>query len=164
MQMLKDKKVVIAVVVVLLLILGGGGYYFLGMKSAKSVQSMPSEDDTMNVQTLVPESIGLDFKFRADGKAGKIVVGNVKDIKTIEYQLSYQKNQEGEDVPEGLIGDIDMTKAAGGKVETDYREFGTCSSGHCRYDNVTSPIKVTLKITKDDGKVYQSEKSFDLPR
>jgi hypothetical protein len=162
--MLKDKKVIIAIALVLLVLLGGGGYYFLGMKTQKPVETVPTEDDSMNVQSLDPKEIGLDFQYRKDGKAGKIVIGNAKGIKTIEYQISYQKNQEGEDVPEGLIGDIDMTKASGGKVETDFREFGTCSSGTCRYDNVTSPIKITLKITKDDGKVYQSEKSFDLPQ
>lgn len=160
--MLKDKKILIAIVVVILL-LAGGGMYLMGAKNNAPVESEVIEED-VTVQTLSPESIGLDLEFRKDGKAAKIIVANAKGIKAIEYQISYQKNQEGEDVPEGLIGDIDMSKATGGSVETDFREFGTCSSGTCRYDNVTSPIKITLKITKDDGKVYQSEKSFELPQ
>lgn len=159
--MLKDKKILIAVVAVIILLLGGG-FFVMGMKQTAPTESMPAEED-LTVQTLSPESLGLNLEFRKDGKAAKIIVVNAKGIKAIEYQISYQKNQEGEDIPEGLIGDIDMSQLNGGKVETDFREFGTCSSGTCRYDNVTSPIKITLKITKDDGKVYQSEKTFELP-
>jgi hypothetical protein len=159
--MLKDKKVLIAIAVIILL-LAGGSYYFLGMQKPKPVEQVEDVDE-FAVEELSPADIGLDFVFRNDGKAGKIIIGKPKGIKAMEYQLSYQKNQEGEDVPEGLIGEIDLTKIVDGKVETEFREFGTCSSGKCRYDTVTTPIKVTLKITKDDGKVYQSEKSFELP-
>lgn len=161
MEMLKNKKVLIAIIVVVVLVIAGGGYYVMGMKSPKTTSQMPVEEST-NVQTISPESVGLDFQYRKDGKAAKLIIGNASGIKSIEYQLSYQKNVDGEDVPEGLIGDIDVMGKS--SVETDYREFGTCSSGVCRYDNVTSPITVTLKITKDDGKVYSAEKSFDLPK
>lgn len=160
--MVQDKKFLIIIVIVIILLLGGG-WYVMGMKNTKTEELVPVEEEA-TVQTLSPESLGLDLQFRKDGKAAKIIIGNAKGIQAIEYQISYQKNQDGEDVPEGLIGDIDMTQVSGGTVETDYREFGTCSSGTCRYDNVTSPVKITLKITKDDGKVYQSEKSFDLPQ
>jgi len=160
--MVKDKKVIIGIVLLVLVLLGGG-YYVMGMNKTQTDEQMPVEEE-MTVQTLSPESIGFDLEFRKDGKAAKIVIGKAQGIQAIEYQISYQKNQEGEDVPEGLIGDIDMTKIVDGKVETEYREFGTCSSGTCRYDDVTSPIKITLKITKDDGKVYQSEKTFELPQ
>jgi hypothetical protein len=162
MQMLKDKKILVAIVVIILL-LAGGGWYLMGMKSQQPLETAAVEEET-NVETLSPESIGLDLEFRKDGKAAKIIIGKAEGIQAIEYQISYQKNQEGEDVPEGLIGDVDMSNMSGGKVETDYREFGTCSSGTCRYDTVTSPIKITLKITKENGKVYQSEKSFELPQ
>ena len=81
---------------------------------------------------------------------------------------TYEKDVVAEDeAPEGvqgIIGEIDTGDLKGGVMETEYREFGTCSSGKCRYDTVVSPIKVALKITKADGKVYQSEKSFELPQ
>lgn len=158
--MLKDNKVVIGIVVLVLVLLGGG-YYIMGVNKTRTEQIVPVEED-VTVQTLSPESIGLDLEFRKDGKAAKIIIGNAKGIQAIEYQISYQKNQEGEDVPEGLIGDIEVSGEE--SLETDFREFGTCSSGTCRYDDVTSPIKITLKITKDDGKVYQSEKTFEIPQ
>jgi len=158
--MLKENKVIIGIVIVVLVLLGGG-YYVMGVNKTQTEQTVPIEDD-VTVGTISPESIGFDLEFRKDGKAAKIIIGKAKGIQAIEYQISYQKNQEGEDVPEGLIGDIEVTGAA--SLETDFREFGTCSSGTCRYDDVTSPIKITLKITKDDGKVYQSEKSFELPQ
>lgn len=158
--MLKENKVVIGIVIIVLVLLGGG-YYVMGVNKTQTEQTVPVEED-VTVGTISPESIGFDLEFRKDGKAAKIIIGNAKGIQAIEYQISYQKNQEGEDVPEGLIGDIEVTGED--SLETDFREFGTCSSGTCRYDDVTSPIKITLKITKDDGKVYQSEKAFELPQ
>lgn len=160
--MLKNKKVLIGIALIALLAIGGGGYYVMGMNAQKPVETAPVEED-MTVQTLSPEELGLTFEFRKDGHAGKIILTNIKGIKAMEYQVSYQKSEEGEDIPEGLYGEIDMKTVANGKIETEYRDFGSCSSGKCRYHVITSPIKVTLKITKDDGKVYQSEKSFDLP-
>lgn len=159
--MLKDNKIIIAIVMVVILLFGGG-YFIMGMRSSQPAQQQANTDEEQVVQTLSPEAIGLDFQFRKDGNAAKLIIGKAAGIRSIEYQLSYQKNLNGEEVPEGLIGDIVITGES--SVETEYREFGTCSSGVCRYDDVTSPIKVTLKITKEDGKVYQVEKSFDLPK
>ena len=157
----KQWYIVVGVVVVVVL-LGVGGWLFLGKKNA--TQQIPAvNDQTQQVQTLSPDAIGLTIAFRADNKAMKFTVGNAAGINSIEYQISYNKTVNGDTVPEGLIGTVDMNpgdKTAG----IGFREFGTCSSGTCRYDNVQSPITLTLKIVKSDGKVYQVVKTADLPK
>lgn len=152
----------VAVAAVVVVLLAGGGLWFT--LSRNKTQQIPAvTDDTQQVLTLSPDAIGLTIAFRSDNKAMKFTVANASGMNSIDYQISYTKNIKGEDVPEGLIGTVDMNpgdKTAG----IGYREFGTCSSGVCRYDTVVSPIKLTLKIVKSDGKVYQVEKSVDLPK
>ena len=155
----KQWYVIVAVVVAVLLI-GVGTWLVLGSKKAQKPAIM---DETQNVLTLSPDAIGLSFAFRSDNKAMKFTVANANGINSIEYQISYTKNVKGEDVPEGLIGTVDMNP--GDKTASiGYREFGTCSSGVCRYDTVVSPVKVTLKVVKSDGKVYQVEKTVTIPQ
>lgn len=159
---MKRNQLMIVVAVVLVILIGvGGGWFLFGKKTVK--QAPTSADDSQQVLTLSPDEIGLTVAFRADNKAMKFTVGNANGINSIEYQISYTKNLKGEDVSEGLIGTVDMNpgdKTAG----IGYREFGTCSSGVCRYDTVVSPIKLTLKVVKSDGKVYQVEKTATLPQ
>ncbi len=156
--MLKNKLYLIIAAVIILLI-AGASVYVLSQK--KPTATVPG-DQIQQILTLSPDTIGLTTAFRSDNKAMKFTIGNASDITAVEYQISYTKNVKGDQVPEGLIGSVDVipgNKTAG----IGYREFGTCSSGVCRYDNVVSAIKLTLKISKTDGKIYQVEKTVDLP-
>ncbi|HYK07902.1 MAG TPA: hypothetical protein VEW42_00210 [Candidatus Eisenbacteria bacterium] len=155
-----NKWYTVAAVVVVVLLVGIGTWFVLN-RSAKKVPAIM--DETQNVLTLSPDAIGLSVAFRADNKAMKFTVANANGINSIEYQISYTKNVKDEDVPEGLIGTVDMNP--GDKTASiGYREFGTCSSGVCRYDTVVSPVKLTLKVVKSDGKVYQVEKTVSIPQ
>ncbi|MCL5020042.1 MAG: hypothetical protein M1426_06225 [Patescibacteria group bacterium] len=154
-----DKKVIIIVGVVVLLLLGGGGYMVLSKNSASKPAPTPVSQEEETVQDISSKDIGLKLEFRPDKKAIRFVIDNASDIQTVDYQISYTKEVNGENVPEGLIGDA---KPEDGKIEIKYRELGTCSSGVCRYDKVSSPIKVTLKVTKTDGKVYKAEDSIEI--
>lgn len=156
---MQGKKLYIIIAVVVILLIAGSSAYILSQK--KAAAPTPVGQD-VQVLTLAPEAVGLETAFRSDNKALKFTLNNASDITAAEYQISYTKDVKGDQVPEGLIGDVDITpgsKTAG----IGFREFGTCSSGVCRYDNVVSAIKLTLKISKTDEKVYQVEKNIDLP-
>lgn len=157
---MKDKKIIIGVVIIALLLLGSGGYFILSKnKTGKPAVAPAPFIEEEEIEEIQAEDLGFTLELRPDKKAIKFTLANAKDVESVEYQISYNKDVDGEEVPEGLIGEA---KAENGKVEIDYREFGTCSSGTCRYDKVIFPVKVTLKIVKTDGKVYMSEKSIDL--
>lgn len=158
---MKPKQLLIVAVVVVLLLAGGATWYVMSQK--KQTARPVAEDQTQQVLTLSPDEIGLTVAFRADNKAMKFNVANADGINSIEYQISYMKTVNGDSVSEGLIGTVDMNpgdKTAG----IGFREFGTCSSGVCRYDVVASPITLTLKIIKSDGKTYQVTKTVSLPQ
>ncbi|RJQ37948.1 hypothetical protein C4559_02615 [Candidatus Microgenomates bacterium] len=154
---MKNKNTII-IVIVFVLIVAGGGYFVLSQNTAKKPIASQAQEEEV-VPTILPDDIGLKTTLRDDKKAIKFEI-NAKDIESIEYQISYTKEVNGEQVSEGLIGEA---KSSGeDKIEIKYREFGTCSSGKCRYDKVVSSVKILLKIIKKDGKVFQSEKTVEL--
>lgn len=155
----KKLYLVIAAVVVLAVVVAGG----LVVLSQRATTQGPVAQIQQQVLTLSPEDVGLQIAFRSDNKAMKFTLTKASDIKAGEYEISYTKEIKGEQVPDGLIGDVDITpgdQTAG----IGFREFGTCSSGVCRYDTVVSPVTLTLKITKTDNKVYQVTKTVTIPQ
>lgn len=158
MEILKDKKVIGFLTIAVVLIIGGAVFAF--MRGAGS-SSTPSDNFVQEeLPVLTPEDIGLEVTVRQDGKALMFEVAKADDIERIEYEITYEKEIDGEAVSEGLYGEMNI--AVDGITKTDFREFGTCSSGVCRYDKVVSDVKITMKVTKKDGKVYLVEKSVSL--
>ncbi|HYM65342.1 MAG TPA: hypothetical protein VES68_02565, partial [Candidatus Sulfotelmatobacter sp.] len=101
------------------------------------------------VPTITAESIGLTLKAGAGGKTVIASVSNIEGITAIDYELSYTSKGN---IPRGAIGQFDLTKKPVSKEIT----LGTCSDV-CHYDQDVTNIKIVLKVTKDDGKVYQAE-------
>ena len=131
-----NKKVIITVAVVVLLFFVGGGYYILSAGKSAPKNTEPKPQVQEEVKSISPSDLGLKLILRPDKKAITFEIDNAKDIETVDYEISYTKEVNGEKVPEGLIG---TAKKVGDIItlkDPDYREFGTCSSGHCRYDKV----------------------------
>lgn len=148
--------------IVVIVVLVGTGAWFLGQK--KTTQQAPAAmDQTQQVQELSPASIGLAIAFRSDNKAMKFTVGNAAGINSIDYQIAYTKEINGQQVQDGLIGTVNMNPGDA-TAGIGYREFGTCSSGVCRYDTVVGTITLTLKIVKSDGKTYEVVQTATLPQ
>lgn len=157
-----NKNLLIAIVSVVVIGLAGGAYYFFSSASKPSAKPVSiQQEDEQVIPTMSPSDLGLKMSFRSDKKAMKFEIENGKDISLVEYQISYTKEINGEQVPEGLIGEA-RPKDGSSVINIDYREFGTCSRNVCRYDNVVSAVKLTLKITKTDGKVFSAEDTLNL--
>lgn len=157
-EQLKNKKIIAAVAVFLILAVAGG--VFLWSRQGSS-QERPSDEITeSDLPTLTPEDIGMEVTIRPDNKALMFELTKASDIELVEYTIEYEKEVEGETANEGIFGVMEIGKD--GRTDTDFREFGTCSAGKCRYDNVTSDITINLKVTKKDGKEYQVQKVVKL--
>lgn len=174
METLKKKPVLIAIAVLLLVVFLGGGYYVLGAKKPGQKVNVQTANDEITVTTASPEEIGLKISARPDGRGIKFVINNPKDITFVEYTMSYKrklsaleaKERAGEgdgsdEYEEGLYGEIKVDDDSE-PIEIDYKDLGTCSSGKCRYHDVTSPITLVLKITKKDGSVLEVTDEFNL--
>lgn len=158
METLKNKKVIaiISVILVAILILGG---LFIFKNNSSSNNSENASDELISdsdLPELSPEDIGMVVTVRKDNKALMFELTKADDIKKVEYTIEYEAKTDEGVANQGIFGEMNI--AEDGITETDFREFGTCSAGKCRYDNVTSDVTINLKVTKKDGKDYQVKK------
>jgi hypothetical protein len=158
-ELLQNKKVVavlgIVIVVVLVAILGFALMKFSGQTQNQTTANVqPTE---VPVLTLLPDAIGLTLTEDSAGQNAIIKVTKTDGLAAISFELDYTgKPSTGtEAVPRGAVGDLDLTKSPVMKKIP----FGTCSDV-CHYDTDISDVKVVLKVTKSDGKVYQVTQSL----
>lgn len=154
-----SKKIIIILVILILLSLVGGGYYFFAaeQESKPKIVEPPQVQEEV-IPTANPEDLGFKLTARSDKKAVKFEVLNIKDILSVDYELSYLAQGN---IPRGAIGHVEV-KPDDVKISTSYIDLGSCSSGKCKYDEGVTSVKMILKINKKDGKVYSSEKSLEL--
>ncbi len=155
---MKDKKILLILSLGALLLVGIAIYVLSSRKSSPKpvVQPAVTEESMPQVLTLTPEELGLSLTAGAGNKKVIMKITNTQDISLIEYQLAYTSKGG---IPRGAIGQLDVKTP--GKPATQEITLGTCSDV-CHYDQDVSGIKLTLKITKTNGKIYQSEKTLDL--
>lgn len=152
MDFLKKNKLIL--IGVLVIIAGVGGYFILSRSKPQAKVSVQQEQ---NVKQLNPSDIGLELSPRSDKKAVFIKATKIEGIKSLEYELTYdaEVTEEGEtaNVPRGVIGELKI-KSGIAEAEVD---LGTCSANVCRYDKVTSAIRVVIKVSFTNGEVGSVE-------
>jgi len=150
-----NKKILIPLVAVIVLVLIGGGVYLF---NARRSSSNPTDiQPTIEViPTIIPSEIGLSLKASADGKRVIMTITNTKDLTGVDYELSYTAKGN---IPRGAIGHVDI-KEPGQSVNQEI-VLGTCSDV-CHYDQDVKSVKLVVKVTKTDGKVFQAEEKLDL--
>ena len=152
-DLLKNRKFQIAVGIVLLILIGG----FLVFKNLTANIQQGVNNNVLPtdvpIPTITADQLGLMLEAGPSQKTIIVTVTNTDRISAIEYELSYISKG---DIPRGAIGQMDLTRTPSVKEIT----LGTCSDT-CHYDTEISDIKIILKITKDDGSVFQSEATLD---
>lgn len=156
-ELLKNRKVVIGagiVALIVIIVLVFAGSKFLGQSSSQ--QTIPTPTETP-VLTLSSDAIGLSLSEDAAGQNGIIEVDKTQGITAISFELDYTGTPSTgtQAVPRGAVGDLSLGKTPIIKKIP----FGTCSDV-CHYDTDISDVKVILKVTKDDGKVYEVTQSL----
>ncbi len=154
MDFLIKNKILVGAIVVIVVVLGA---VFVFTRSKGAQTAPPAGDQTQNVKKLSPQDIGLTLSLRADKRAVEMEIGKLTGVKSIQYEADYNANAKDPDtgelsnVPRGVVSsDIDVSGQSDIKKEI---LLGTCSSGTCKYDDVTSDIKFILKIVYDSGEV-----------
>jgi len=153
---MKNQKLIIIGVIILLIIVGSG--YFLFFSNNTSNQPVVLETEEIEeevISEIAPEELGLLLTASAGNKSIIMDITNLDGISSLDYELSY--NSKG-DIPRGVLGTIEVTS----KDKEIKKELvlGTCSDV-CHYDEEVSDIKLILKVTKTDGKIYHAEKTLE---
>lgn len=156
---MKQKKVIIVLASVLvLLVVVFGAFLFMRNQSANTDQPVAQQNQV--VPTLKPEDIGLVLSTIQSGKFANngvdMKITKIGDITAIDYELAYVSKG---DIPRGAIGHVDV-KPGDSQIDQQLA-FGTCSDV-CHFDTDVHNVKLTLKVTKTDGKAYQVEAPFQI--
>jgi len=155
----KNKKL-LAIIGVLAAILVVGGIFM----AVRGQNSSSTEDEDISIGAglpeLSPEEIGMKVTVREDKNALMFELTKADDIEKVEYTIEYEAETEDGVANQGIFGEMNIGKD--GITKTEFREFGSCSAGRCRYDDVISDITINLKVTKKDGKEYAVQKIVKL--
>jgi hypothetical protein len=166
--MFKNKKVLVIVGILVAVVLLAGIYFFIANKSKTDVKEDEFAAEQV-VEEISPEEIGLTMEANSSNKAVRFKIAKADGITSIEYQVVYEadstaaEQREGgeERVQRGITGEA-MIKAGQSSYQSDWLDLGSCSKNVCRYDSGVESVMLTLKIVKDDGKVYQVEQTLKL--
>ena len=142
------------------------GYKFMiGRKTTvnNNEQTVPSD----SIFPTVDSSVRVYLKPTKKGEAVLSISDALNETKSIEFEMSYlvvnvDTGEGGGNVSQGAIGkcyEDNNVWECGEPSETGRKIiFGTCSSGVCRYHNITGPIKVSLKFSGNYGeKIFTKE-------
>ena len=162
---LNRKQIMILGGVFLLLVSLFGYRYFMGRKPVadNSEQTVPSD----TIFPTVDSSVKVELKSTKKGEAVLSVNDAPNGTKSIEFEMSYLVINEdtgdgGGSVSQGAIGKCYEVKSVWecGEPSPSGRKIilGTCSSGVCRYHNISGPIKISLKFSGSYGdKMFTKE-------
>lgn len=148
---MKNKRTLIIAITAVVVVLVGVSVYALSFQ--RQASQIPEQPGTAIeiAPTISPQELGLSLEMGADGNRVIMRIENTKDITGVDYELSYLAK---DDIPRGAIGHADVKKT--GEAINQEIVLGTCSDV-CHYDSDVKDIKLVVKITKSDGKIYQSE-------
>ena len=168
--MKNNKNLLIIIAVVVVLLLGVGGYLVFGRKAAApaTTQKQFTEDDAIKIK---PSEIGLTMELSPDKRKVRFIAAKLDGAKSLERTFDSDADIPPDQRSEGdgnskvsqAFGSLEPVDVSGKSSYTsEFRELGTCSSGHCRCDTGVEKVNLVLKMTKTDGKVYQVEDSISL--
>jgi hypothetical protein len=163
----KHKKLIIAGIVVLIIIIAGGFFVVSNNTNSQDQQAQQVSDNS--VQNLSPSAIGLKLEASSDKHKVRFTIADASDIKSIEYELTYNANSTAEEqsqgaeaqVQRGITGTANINSGTS-NYQSSWLILGSQSANVVRYDTGVSGIAITLKITKNDNKVYQVQDKLDF--
>jgi len=161
----KNKKYVVIGLLFLLLV---GVIYLVFLKPKDKADKTAGIMVTEEVMPTVDGSVEVDLKLIKKGEASLTVENPPNGTDLIEFEITYMvlnsdiDEGNGEPVPQGAIGKCYKDNgiwSCGESADSSYKIIlGTCSSGVCRYHNITGPLKVLLKFTGNYGsKIFEKE-------
>lgn len=160
---MKNRNLIIGLAVAALVLVGGGVFVLSSNnKVPPPIEKAPDENE---VAALDPEEIGLELTTIKNNQEVVFSIEKPEGIKAIEYELTW--GAKVEDKFSGTILDVVHGDQSNEPIEINGKPYkaeivmGSCSDV-CHYDKGINNIKIILKITKTDGKLYQSEKTLEI--
>jgi len=144
---------------VLVLIVIFGGLFILLRGGKGEEEFVPVETKKVSAKEITPEEIGLTLTPISNNQKIRIEIAKVDGISSFEYELSYDATENGETVPRGAIGELEVV---GGKKVSHDIDLGSCSSGTCKYDKGVTEVSAVVRVNYTDGQTAVAEMSVSL--
>jgi hypothetical protein len=154
-ELLRNRKVVISAGIVIVILVFG--LIFVFTRNQSQNQGINAEPTPIPVLSLQPADIGLTLTAASNMQRATMKITKTGDITSVDYQLTYNALVSGQQTSRGTIGHIDVKTS--GQTISQEMVFGTCSDV-CHYDSGITDIKLIVKVTKTDGKIYQVEQAL----
>jgi len=163
---LNRKKIMLLGGVFLVLFIFFSYWILVGNKNTvnKKDEQMVSSD---NILPTVDSSVKVNLISTKKGEAVLSIESAPNSTKLIEFEMSYlvvneDTGEGGGTVSQGAIGkcyEVSNVWECGEPSQSGRKIIlGTCSSGVCRYHNITGPINVSLKFSGNYGeKIFTKE-------
>ena len=147
------KNVVVGVVVLLLLV--AGGWFLFGRSTGADTELVPEPKVTPAFEPIGDE-VDVEFKpNKARTKATLTISGLTEaGVDSLEYEVLYETS--------GLVKGVNSGSSpievdSSGEIEREL-DFGTCSSGVCRYDKDVGLITLVVRFNTSSGtKIFKQE-------
>lgn len=141
------------------LLIAGGVFFFLTRKPVQQEETSGIVEE--QIPALSADELGLLLVANANNNEVKFTIEKIDGFKSVTYDLLYTAKTDDGNQDRAITGTIEV-KPTDKKIESNYIVLGTSSSGVKKYDKGVSSVKLIIKIAKQDGKIYQSEKSLSL--
>lgn len=164
----RKKIIPIFIAVVVILLLSGGGWYFF-YYTKPHVQAVQNTNQDQVIKKLSAQDLGLTLSSSSNKQQIQFTIGNLSGIQAVEYQATYEADSTAAEIAEGgnprvdrgITGEANLGSGSS-NYTSPWLDLGSCSSGTCHYDTGVTSVDLTLKITKNDGSIYQAEQSLSL--
>lgn len=157
---MNKKLLIIGSVLLVLMVLIGGVLFFLNNTTENSDEDAGILDE--NLVKMSPEDVGLTLESQQNNQQVVMELSRVDDIKSFEYELSYDAQESGATVSRGTFGSGPNPEEEGKGVISRVMDLGTCSSGKCKYDKGVTEVFLTLRVNLKNGEVGIIELTYSL--
>lgn len=167
--MKNNRILIVAIIIAALLLLAGGVFVFSGSndKNAKNDSNTTQESE---IGKLNPKDIGLKLVLSSNNQKVRVIVEKVSDIKLLEYDIAYDADipaselapgEDGGKVERGFSDEATITSSQSEYESKDF-DLGSCSRNVCRYDTGVEEVRIIMKVTKRDGKIYEVKDAVEF--
>ncbi len=168
---MNNKKLLLIIGGIVLLLFIIGGVLVFSTRSSNDSDSNNSNVTTgENIGTLKPSDIGLKLVLSSNNQKVRVVVDDISNIKSLEYDISYDADipaselapgETGGKVERGFSDEAKITSSQSRYESKDF-DLGSCSRNVCRYDTGVEEVRIIMKVIKKDGKVYEVKDSVEV--
>ncbi len=137
------------IVLAIIFLLAGGFFFFFRGQVGEEKQDKADTSLSQTVSLPTEKRPFVSLISRSDGHELKLMVENIQEAKSIDYELMYLAGGNSR----GVVGSVDLKGAASFSRDLT---LGSCSKNVCKYDEGITGGILTLKLRGEKVQKYET--------